>query len=240
MNGRPLAFPVKLRPVAVRRHRRVRRRVLASLAMAALAAAFLLRWRVESVAVSPCPGVPQAAMVSLRSLSGTPIVLLSLDGVRRLAEVWPGVASVEARLELPGRLVVTVHPSPVAGSFATGRGWHAVGPDGTPGGRLDGPVPPVLEQFPTRSIRLREGLVIAQRLAAETGRQVRLVRRILPGDLEVHLTGRDAGSPGPVLHVRPAGSRAESWWTARLRRGQAPGRWADLRQDDRAVVGGRG
>ncbi|NOZ95420.1 MAG: hypothetical protein GXP47_11895 [Acidobacteria bacterium] len=240
MSSQPLAFPVKLRPVAVRRHRRVRRRVLAALAMGALAAVFLLRWRVESVAVSACRGLPQAALVSLRSLSGTPIVLLSLDGVRRLAEVWPGVDSVEARLELPGRLVVAVHPSPVAGSFATGRGWHAVGPDGTPGGRLEGPAPPVLEQFPTQANRLREGLVIAQRLAAETGRQVRVVRRILPGDLEVRLAGREAGLDGPVLHVRPAGSRAEAWWTARLRRGQTPGRWADLRRDDRAVVGGQG
>ncbi len=235
-----LAFPGRLRPVAVRRERRVRRRVIAAVTFLTLLTAGLLNWRVQSVAVSSYPGFPETTVRSLSSLEGTLIVLLSLEGVRRCAETWPGVASVEARLQLPGRLVVTIHPAPVAGSVPVGHGWHAVGPDGSLGARLKGPAPPLLEQFSPEITRLREGLVIAQRLAAETGREVLRVRRILPDDLEVHLAGAGPGAAGAVVHVRPSGSRAESWWTARLRQGLGTGPWADLRRDDRAIVGGRG
>jgi len=236
----PLAFPGWLRPMAARRTRQFRRRVIVALTFPALLIAGLLAWRVQSVAVSSYPGFPRSAVASFRSLEGTPVVLLSLDGVRRLAETWPGVASVEARLQLPGHLVVTVHPAVVAGSFAVGRGWRAVGTDGQPGARLEGPVPPVLEHFAPLAPQLREGLAIARRLAAETGREVLEVRRILPDDLEVRLAGPRPGTNGTVIHVRPAGSRAESWWTAGLREGRANASWADLRRDDRATLGGEG
>jgi len=236
MMGRPMAFPGWLRPIKARRTRRTGRRVVTGVVLFALLVTGLLAWRVRSVTVSAYPEFPRAAIRSLRSLEGTPVVLLSFRRVRELAEVWPGVASMEARLQLSGRLVVTVQPARVAGSVAVGRGWRAVGPDGTLGARLNGPVPPVLERFSPEADRLREGLIVAQRLATETGRKVLGVRRVLPDDLEVHLAG--PGARGAVVHVSPPGSRAESWWTARLRRGEPTGSWADLTRDDRATLGG--
>jgi len=240
MSSVPLAFPGRLRPVAVRRTRRVRRRVIVITVLAALLAAGPLIWRLRSVSISAFPGFPKAAVRSLRSLQGTPIALISLRKARGLAEVWPGVASVDARLKLPGRLLVTVHPASVNGSFPTGRGWHAVGEDGAVGARLARPAPPVLEGFTPEAIALREGLGIARRLAEETGRTVLAVRRILPDDFEVQLAGSDSGGPGFLVHVRSSAGRAELWWTRQLRSGHAPGTRADLRRDDALIVGGRG
>ncbi|HHQ48752.1 MAG TPA: hypothetical protein ENK19_07700 [Acidobacteria bacterium] len=237
MSG-PLTFPGRLRPATARRTRRVRRRVLAATALAGVITAGLLLWRVGTVSVSAFPGFPDPALRSLRSLEGTPVVLLSLREARRLAAVWPGVASVEARLELPGRLAVTVHRAAIAGCVPTGRGWHAVGNDGALGLRLRRPVPPVLQGFAPDPDALREGLAVARRVTEESGRSVVSVRRILPGDLEIELADDAKGTV--VVHVRPEPSGAERWWMARLEEGRAPGTWADLRRDDRLTVGGAG
>jgi len=222
------------------RRRRIRRRVVLALAGLGAATALALGWRVDRVEVSACDAVPAGTVASLRALEGSPVLLLSLDWVRRQLEIWPGVVAVEARLVLPGTLRVTARPAVAAGSLRWTRGWRAVAPDGRTGVRIEAPLRPELVGFSADPREVRLGLVVAQRLERASGFAVRRVRRILPGDLEVTLV--DAGGEvTAVAHVTPEGTAAETWWTARLAAGrEARGSRADLRWADRVVVGGSG
>ncbi len=239
MTALPPPFPARLRPAPSRR-RRIRRRVLLALAGLGAATALALAWRVDRVEVSACDAVPAGTVASLRALEGSPVLLLSLDRVRRQLEIWPGVVAVEARLVLPGTLRVTARPAVAAGSLRWARGWRAVAPDGRTGVRIEAPLRPELVGFSADPREVRQGLVVAQRLERASGFAVRRVRRILPGDLEVTLVDAE-GEVTAVVHVTPEGTAAETWWTARLAAGrEARGSRADLRWADRVVVGGSG
>ena len=105
-------------------------------------------WRVRAVDVSGCAGLPAAVRSSIEELEGRPALMVSPQWVRRQLEVWPEVAAVEVRLELPKHpegLRVTLG-SPRIGDDRSG--WHAVTESGAVGGRLDGPIFPVLEDIP--------------------------------------------------------------------------------------------
>jgi len=206
-----------------------------------LALALLPRWQVKKVDIQRCPGVPERLGGTLMSLVGTPVVLLDLDWVRNAVDVWPGVAGVEVRLKRLGTLSVKAYAAGVAGSLAVGRGWRAVCPDGTLGPRLDARRDPVLVNFPRRPERLREGLSVAERLARELGRPVESVRRVMPDDFEVVFARRPGDRRPFAVHVAARASGGERMMGAMVRSGalQDIG-WADLRQEDRLVVGGQG
>ncbi len=237
MSSLPPPFPARLRPTPSRR-RRVRRRVLLFLGVVAAVTLLALTWRVDRVVVEACDAVPTGTIVSLQALEGTPVILLSLERIRNMLEIWPGVVAVEARLVLPGTLRVTARPAVTAGSLRWARGWRSVAPDGRVGVRLPAPAAPELLGFEAEPQELRLGLVVAQRLERATGLDVRSVRRILPDDLEVVFADGDE-RPAGAVHVTPDGTTAETWWTARRRGGTAAiGTWADLRATDRVVAGG--
>jgi len=228
----PPPFPAGLRRPRPRRARLwVRWLPLALPAVLPLA----LLWRVGTVQIQGCPGLPASACRSLHDLVGTPVVLLHLDRIRDDVQAWPGVALVEVRFEAPGTLSVTAHPAEAAGSVRVGRGWRAVCADGQVGAALTAPQPPVLAGFGADRGKLASALVVGRRLARQTGLVVRRLRRILPDDLEVVLA--DSGGESYTIHVVPGGSRAERAWCELLRTGGA-GAWADLRGDFRMVVGG--
>jgi hypothetical protein len=46
--------------------------------------------------------------------------------------------------------------------------------------------------------------------------------------------------PPVVLHLRPEPTAGERYWLERIARGEARAPWADLRWDDRVVLGGVG
>lgn len=224
-------------PAGLRRPRQTRTRAWLRwlpLALIALLPVSLL-WRVQAVDVQACPGVPASACSSLEQLVGTPVVLLDLARLRDDLRAWPGVATVEVRLEVPGTVHVVAHPAEVAGSVQVGRGWRAVCEDGRVGAALAGPRPPVLAGFDFDRGQLGSALGVGHRLASETGLVVQRLRRILPGDFEAVLTAAD-GSDYQV-HVAPGGSGAERAWTQMVRAGGASS-WADLRGELRMVVGG--
>lgn len=206
-----------------------------SLGLAAVLPLTLL-WRVQSVEIEACPELPASASTSLKQLVGTPIVLLDLGRVRDNIQAWPGVAAVEVRLEVPGTVQISVRPAEVAGSIRVGRGWRAVCSDGCIGGSLSVRRPPVLAGFGADPRELAGALDVGHRLTEETGLVVQQLRRILPGDLEAVLTGGDDGTLH-VVHVKPAGSRAERAWCRMLRAGGAAP-WADLRGELQLVIGG--
>jgi len=230
----PTFLPDRLRPRPVRRRRR---RVVAPVALVA-GLAVLPLWRVDSVEVRPCPGVPSQVLDALGDLEGEPVWAIDLDDVRRRLEVWPAVAGVEVRLELPGRLLVRMRPHRIAGSVRVGRGWRGVTADGGWAGPLPGPVAPIVDGRADGPDERRRALAAARRLESATGREVLMARAVTPSDLEVRLAPTADDPLGLVARVAPRETAAERWWSEQVAAGRPPSRWADLRWDDRLVVGG--
>jgi cell division septal protein FtsQ len=192
-------------------------------------------WRLQAVEVTGCPSLPSEVATSLEGLVGRSPLSVDPQWVRRQVEVWPGVVSVDVRLELPGTLKVHATAATPRGSVANGAGWRAVAEDGRLAGPLDGPIAPVLEGFTRRPDELSRGLAVAARLREATGAEVRAVRRITPNDLEVRLAG--AGGE-VVVWVRPTATASERRFCDLVAEGRFLAAWVDLRWQDRLVLGG--
>jgi hypothetical protein len=82
-------------------------------------------------------------------------------------------------------------------------------------------------------------LTLVRRIEAASSASVASVERVTPNDLRLVLR-RTGETDEVVIHVRPRGSVAELAWCAAVARGDAVQRWADLRWDDRMVVGSGG
>jgi len=175
----------------------------------------------------------------MEALVGRSALAVNPRWVRRQLEVWPAVADVEVQLELPGTLRVTATPATALGSVAIGHGWHAVTSEGMVGGILENPVEPVLVGFPHRAIELRRGLGIAGRIAEASGMRVEAVRTITPADYQLRLR-LPKSDRQVVVHVALEATAGEGYWCDRVSGGEQPPPWADLRWDDRVVVGGKG
>lgn len=110
---------------------------------------------------------------------------------------------------------------------------------GTLAGPLDAPLPPVLTGFDHRAAQLAEALAVARRLERASGGAVRGVRRVAATDFEIEL---DPASGDRIvrLHVQRTETEGERWVCRQLARGAWRAAWADVRWDDRVVVGGVG
>jgi hypothetical protein len=231
MTRLPPPIPDRLRPRPTRRRRKLVGVLLMPLLLLPLAF-----WRVRTVEIVPCPGLPESCCSSLRQLEGTWPCALPMGWIRSRVENWPGVAGVQIRLDLPTTLQIIARGAPVAGSVQVGSGWHGVGSDGRLGRRLDGPHLPVIEGFAHHQGDLRRALAAARRLREATGWTPSRVRRVLPGDLEITLRLPIEDSVTATVHVAPDGSRAERAWCERaLQSPRSVPRWADLRSDDLMV-----
>lgn len=230
----PTFLPDRLRPRPARRRRR---RLAAPVALVA-GLAVLPLWRIDAVEVRACPGVPTQVLEALGELEGEPVWAVDLDDVRRRLEVWPAVAGVEVRLELPDRLLVRLRPHRTAGSVRIGHGWHGVTVDGDWAGPLATPMIPVIGGRVDDPDDRRRALAAARRVESATGRAVLAARAVTPSDLEMQLAATADDPTELTVHVTPRGTAAERWWSAQVASGGAPSRWADLRWDDRLVVGG--
>lgn len=193
-------------------------------------------WRVQAIEIDGFPDLPATVNRSLQDLVGGFPLLVSPQWVRRQVEVWPVVESVDVRLRLPGTLAVSATRVAPAGCLPLGRGWRAVAADGTPAGSLESPFPPVLKDFSYRAQDLRRGLDVARRLEAASGGRVEGVRFVTPTDFEVEV--RLASGSSAVVHVQPEATAGERFWCRRALEGDSTVSWADLRWDDRVVVGG--
>jgi len=194
-------------------------------------------WRVQAVDLTGCTGLPSEVTAQLEGLVGRPALAVSPAFVRRQLEVWPEISAVEVQLELPGTLRVTARATEPAGSVPVGDRWHAVTRAGELAGAVDLPVEPVLEGVRHRPAELRHALAVAERVRRSTGATVQTVRQITPSDLEVRVLA--AGGEQPfVLHVRADATAGELFWCDRIARGEATAPWADLRWDNRVVLGG--
>lgn len=230
----PRFLPERLRPPT---NRRKRRRGFALLTVVPVMLLALPRWQVGKVLVEGCPKLPAAAVYSLRELVGQPALGLDLESVRDRIEIWPGVGEVEVELELPGTIRVRARAAVSHGSIRVGRSWHGVAADGSLAGIVDVALPPVLVGFVGNDDR-RDGLAVVRRLEAATGGRVMEIRRITPVDYVVRV--QPAGTAEEmVIHVLPQGTSAESAWCAAVAAGSMSGPWADLRWQDRIVIGGR-
>jgi hypothetical protein len=103
-------------------------------------------------------------------------------------------------------------------------------------GAIDIALPPVLDGFVSGSDRC-DGLTVARRLKEATGGQVMEIRRVTPMDYRLRLRP-PAGGPEMVVHVQPQATDAEVAWSAAVAGGAVAHRWADLRWQDRIVIGG--
>lgn len=229
-------LPERLRPRAPRRRSR-RSFLLVGLLPATLALTPL--WRVQAVDLSGSGELPVEVTAQLEGLVGRPTLAVSPAWVRRQLEVWPEVSAVEVQLELPGTLRITARPAEPAGSVPVGSRWHAVTRTGELSGAVDRPVEPVLEGVRGGAADLRHALAVAERIRRSTGASVQTVRQITPSDFEVHVRADEVEQP-LVLHVRPEATGGERYWCERIARGEATVPWADLRWDDRIVLGGAG
>lgn len=229
-------LPERLRPRAQRRRSR---RSLLLLALLPAILALTPWWRVQAVDLDGCAGLPSEVTASLRQLVGRPALTVSPQWVRRQLEQWPEVAEVEVRLELPGTLRVAATRKAAHGSVAAGKRWHAITCDGELAGALDQPLEPVLEGVRCRPAEMRRALEVAGRCAQATGGRVETVREITPSDFELRLWPAGAERP-VVLHLGPEPTASERYWFERIARGEARSSWADLRWNDRLVLGGVG
>jgi len=229
--SRPMFLPDRLRPALPRRRPR---RLLALVAAIPGCLLLLPLWRVQTVDVTGCGELPVSLERSLRQLEGTSLLTLDLDRVREQVEAWPGVASVEVRLELPGTLHVTVRQATARASVPVGAGWHGVDDAGRLTGALAQPLPLSLERFPPSPEELRQGLAVADRIGRACLARVRTVRRITPSDFAVAL---ERAGTELVIHVRPQPTVGERLWCEHAASGQLAWRWADLRWDSRLVLG---
>lgn len=228
----PRFLPERLRP-PTNGHKRRRGYVLLTFVPVVLLA--LPQWQVAEVRVEGCPELPATAIHSLYELVGQPALGLDLAAVRDRVEMWPGVGEVEVELELPGIVHVRAVAAESHGSLRVGNSWHGVAADGSLTGALDIALPPVLQGFAGAEERSR-GLAVTKRLKAATGFEVQVVRRITPSDYRLRLRPPVDGSE-IVAHVSPQGSAAESAWCAAVAGGSVDQTWADLRWNDRIVVG---
>lgn len=228
----PRFLPDRLRPPSNGRKRR-RGFVLLSVLPVMLLA--LPRWQVGEVLVEGCSKLPAAAVHSLHELVGQPTLGLDLETIRNRIEVWPGVGEVEVGLELPGTVRIRAENAVSRGSLRVGRSWHGVAADGSLTGIVQVALPPVLEGFVGEDDR-SDGLAVVNRVEAATGGQVSEIHRITPGDFRLRLQLPGAGGE-TVIHVLPQGTNAENAWCAAVA-GQSPAHpWADLRWEDRIVIG---
>ncbi len=231
-------LPTNLRPAPrplPRRRRKPRRWARAVIVLVLCGAAGLLvsRWRIRSVEVTPCAGIPSSVVAGLEDFEGCWVPLISLDRIRRDVERWPGVASVVVELEPPWTLRIEATPDQLCGSVAVGRSWRGLDCQGNLSLRLPAPFPPVLENFDLDRNDMRSALRAADRFRG-TGADVTVIRKITPLDFEMTITTAATGGEARV-RVLPQGSEGERWWIAALSRGDAPA-WADLRFDRRVVV----
>ena len=229
--SRPVFLPDRFRPALPRRRPR---RLLALVAFIPCSLLLLPLWRVQTVEVTGCGGLPASFELSLRQLEGTSLLTTNLDRIREQVDAWPGVAGVEVRLELPGTLHVTVRQSTARASVPVGAGWHGVDGAGQLTGALTQPMPLSLESFPPSPEDLRQGLAVADRIGRACQARVLTVRRITPSDFEVAL---DKAGASLVIHVRPQPTAGERLWCEHAVSGQLAWRWADLRWDSRLVLG---
>ena len=228
-------LPDRFRPRPPRR--RSRRPWLMLLALAALPIT-IPWWRVQAIEVHGFPGLPAPVTRSLQDLVGGFPLLVDPQWVRQQVEVWPVVESVDVRLQLPGTLAVSATRVLPEGCLQVGRGWQAVAADGSLAGPLVAPHPPVLTGFSPRTHDLRRALEVARRLASASGGVTELVRFITPTDFEVEV--RLAGGSTAIVHVQPSETAGERFWCERILEGDSTMLWADLRWDDRVIVGGAG
>jgi cell division septal protein FtsQ len=191
------------------------------------------------VEVTGYQGFPETVRSSLGALVGRCPLTVNPEWVRSQVEVWPEVAAVDVKLELPSTLKVHATPAVAHGSVPSGLRWRAVTEDGGLAGPLDVPRLPVLVGFSSGAGELSAALDVAHRLATEAGSVVEQVRLITPMDFEVRLRPRLDG-PQVTVRVQPAGTNGERYWCERLSGSSRDIRWADLRWDDRVIVrGGR-
>jgi hypothetical protein len=229
----PRFLPERLRPPTTGRKRK---RGFALLTIVPVMLLALPRWQVGEVLVQACPKLPQSAVRSLSELVGQPAFGLDLQSVRDRIEAWPGVGEVEVELELPGTVHVRAEAATSCGSLRVGRSWHGVAADGTMTGAIDIALPPVLDGFVSVSGRA-DGLEVVRRLEEATGGQVMEIRRVTPMDYRLRLQP-PAGGPEMVVHVQPRATDAEIAWCTAVAGGSVAHRWADLRWQDRIVIGG--
>jgi hypothetical protein len=229
----PRFLPDRLRPPATGRKRK---RGFALLTIVPVMLLALPRWQVGEVKVQSCPKLPEAAVRSLHELVGQPAVGLDLQSVRDRIEAWPGVGEVEVELELPATVHVRAEAAISCGSVRVGRSWHGVAADGTMTGAIDIALPPVLDGFVGEGDR-SDGLAVVGRLEEAIDGQVMEIRRVTPVDYRLRLRPPGDG-PEMVVHVQPRATDAEIAWCAAVAGGSVEQRWADLRWDDRIVIGG--
>ena len=229
----PSFLPERLRPPTARRKRK---RGFALLTVVPVMLLVLPRWQVGEVLVEDCPKLPESTVHSLQELVGQPAVGLDLQSVRDRIEAWPGIGEVEVELELPGTVHVRAEAAASCGSLRVGRSWHGVAADGTMAGAIDIALPPVLDGF-VSVVDRSDGLAVVRRLEEATGGQVMEIRRVTPLDYRLRLRPSGDG-PEMVVHVQPRATDAEVAWCAAVAGGSVAQRWADLRWEDRLVVGG--
>jgi hypothetical protein len=228
-------LPDRLRPTAQRR--RKGRPLLVLLAVLAMLPAAAPWWRVQAVEVDGCQGLPETIGASLEDLVGRSPLMVDPQWVRRQVEVWPGVAAVDVSLELPATLRVKATPALSHGSVPSGNRWRSVTRGGRLAGPLDEPHHPVLVGFSNQPDELEAALAVARRLAAATGAVVEEVHTVTPVDFEVRLR-RTPDTESVTVHVRPVETHGERYWCDRFARGEWTTTWADLRWEERVVVGG--
>ena len=230
----PRFLPDRLRP---RRPRRRPRRRLALLTVVPAMLLALPQWQVGEVRVEGCPQLPPTAVRSLHELAGQPALGLDLDAIRDCVEIWPGVGEVAVELQLPGTVSIRAEAAITHGSVQVGRGWHGLDPDGRLAGVVGVPLPPVLRGFAGGDTDRLRGLEAALRLEEATRGQVLEIHRVTPADYRVVLIPEDGGE-AMIVHVRPEGTVAERAWSARVAEGSMAEAWADVRWQDRMVLGG--
>lgn len=235
-------LPANLRPTQraprVRRPRRPLRWWLKFVAstLACLGAGVLLaNWRLESVEITECPGLPASAIVSLTDLRGLWIPAIDLDSIRKDVESWPGVSAVAIELKLPSTLRIQALPDEVCASIQMGRTWRGVTCSGRLSRRLSNPRLPVLKGFNSDEADLRSALSAGSRLCDGIDCSILSVRKITPSDFEITVADTHRPETPSVVKVLPQGSPSEQWWRSAALNGQAPA-WADLRFDRRIVI----
>jgi hypothetical protein len=193
-------------------------------------------WRVQAVELSGCPGLPAAVKRSLQDLVGRSTLTVNPQWVRNQVEVWPVVESVNVRLHLPATLRISAKQVEPHGSVPVGCGWQAVAEDGSLAGSIRTPRTPVLEGFDNRPEDLRRALRVARRVETASGGRVDGVRFVTPADFEVRV--RLTHGTLAVVHVGAEETAGERYWSKQVSSGEASQLWADLRWEDRVVVGG--
>ena len=195
----------------------------------------LAGWRLETVEVTGCPGLPPSAMVNLEELRGRSIPFLDLEEIRCDVERWPGVSGVAVELKLPSTLRVRALPDEICASVSIGRTWRGITCSGRLSRRLSEPQLPILENFDLGEADLRSALSTGTRLCDGTNGRLLSIRKITPSDYEVTIGSDTSPVIASVVKVLPQGSPSEQWWHRAALRGQAPA-WADLRFDRHIVI----